>query len=104
RAKAQQQLEDPLVKLAVEAAAAGVPGGVEPAEERGVLVVDEEAAILHLGLAQRVAAGKDVELGALLRRHVCPEVPGRDADLSGELVHAVDGAALVAAGDDQRAG
>jgi hypothetical protein len=97
--QAQQQLEDLRVELVVVAAEL-LP---RPAGERGRLVVDEDAAVLHGRLTLHVAAGPYEELRARRGRHVGPPVPGRDAYLFGEFVEAVDGAALVAAGDDERA-
>ena len=70
----------------------------------GVLIVDEEAAVHHRRRALAVAAGQDVQLLPMPRLDIVPVVPGRDSDLSGDLVDTEDRAALVAAGDDERSG
>ncbi|OQB95516.1 MAG: hypothetical protein BWX86_01161 [Verrucomicrobia bacterium ADurb.Bin122] len=99
-AQTQQQLEDLGVKLRVEAAEL-LRG---PTGQARSLVVEEDAAVFHDRLAGDVAAGAHVGLGAFLRRHVGPPVPGRDAELFGKFVEAVDRAALVAARDHQCTG
>src|SRR5690606_1575869 len=109
RLEAEHQLEHLGVEVGVEAAR--VAGGLARAEvlgrpgaEVGVLVVDEEPAVLDLRGALGVPAGQHVEGVLVPGGHVVPPVPGGDADLLRHVVDAVDRAALVAAGDDERAG
>ena len=104
----QHHLEDLGVEGAVEAARvaggeARAEGGGCPGAERGVLVVDEEPAVLHRGRALRVRARQHVQRVLPPRRHVVPVVPGRDADAPRDVVGAVDRAALVAARDHEGA-
>ena len=98
--QAQDQLEDVRVELAVEAAELLA----RPAGERRRLVVDEDAAVPHRRLAAACSGRRATNSARWLpHRHVGPPVPGRDADLLRQVVDAEDRAALVAAGDDQRA-
>ena len=76
---------------------------LHPAIQRRSFVVEEDAAILHRGRAFHVAPRLHEEVVLVIHRHVRPEVPGRHADLFGDVVDAVDGPALIAAGDHQRA-
>ena len=96
---AKDQLEHLLVDEVVHAAELLAC----PAGERRRFVVDEDAAVLHGGLALGVHAGRDEQLRLMRRRHVGPPVPGRYADLRRHVVHTVDRAALVAAGNHERA-
>jgi len=96
---AQDQFEDVLVHAGIETA----EFGKSPAREGGGFVVDEDAAVFDFGLAQGVAAGRDIEFLLLRGRDVAPEMPGRNPDLAGEIEQAVDGAAFIAAGDDEGA-
>jgi len=95
---AKEELEDVGVEGLVEAAEVLAC----PVAQGGGLVVDEDAAIFHLGFARGVAAGGDVESFTPGRGHVGPEMPGGDADLARELVDAVDRTAFVAADDHER--
>ena len=98
------QAEDQLEDLFVELVVVGAELLLHPAAERRRFVVQEDAAILDRGLAFAVLAGLH-EQGVLVDHgNVGPPIPGRNADLFGEIVDAVDGAALVAARDHQRAG
>ena len=85
------------VKLAIEATIFLI----DPASEGRRFIVEEDAAIFDCGLRLGVAAGCDVEGIAVGNSHVGPPVPGRDADLFGEIVDAKDCAALVASGNDK---
>ena len=98
-AHAQHQFEQLLVELAVVAAEA-LPG---PVGERRRFVVQEDAAVLDHRLVHQARIHRDAQGGMARHRHVGPPVPGRDADLFRQRVDAVNGAALVAAGDDQGA-
>ena len=97
--KAQQQFEDFCVELAVH----GAERFFRPAAERGSFVVEEDAAVFDGRLGLEMAAGIDDERVMMRDAHVGPPVPGRDTDLGGEIVDAEDGAALIGAGDHQRA-
>ena len=77
---------------------------VRPVAHAGPFVVEEDATVLHGRLAVGVLTGTGIDLGVFLHGHVGPPVPGRDTQLAGKLVDAVDGAALVAAGHDDAVG
>ena len=96
--------EDQLKDLRVELAVVVAELLLDPARERGRLVVQKDAAVLHSRRALDVRARLHVQGAPPLDRHIGPPVPGRYADLLGQVVDAVDRAALVAAGDHQRAG
>ena len=98
-AQSQDQLEDVHVHLAVDAAELLL----RPTGERRRLVVEEDAAVFHRRAIVDQSHRTHVDGVAMHSRHVGPPVPGRHADLLRQLVDAVDRAALVAAGDDQRA-
>ena len=73
-----------------------------PAGQVGRFVIDENAAILHRRRALNVCSGLDEKRVVMLRGHVRPKIPRRNADLFGDFVDAVNRPAFVAAGDDQR--
>src|SRR5690606_18423925 len=95
---AHDQLEHALVEAVVGAAKAGLA----PAAQRGILVVDEDAAVAHLRRVDEAARG-DMQAAALRWRHVRPPGPRRDADAARKLVQAVGRAATVGAYHQQRA-
>ena len=95
--EAEEQIEDPGIELRVHAAELFCC----PAAERGGLIVEEDAAILHAGFGLEVTAGCDVERVLMADGDIGPPGPGRDTDLFGEIVDGEDGAALVGAGDDE---
>src|SRR5580692_2559060 len=76
---------------------------VDPAGERRGFVVEEDAAVCDSGFADDPTAGFDVERIFVGGGDIGPPVPGRDADVFREIVDAVDGSTLVAAGDDEGA-
>ncbi len=75
----------------------------DPVGKVGGFVVEKDAAVFDAGLAVNVAAGFDEEGIVVLRGDIGPVMPGGDADLFGEIVDAVNGAAFVAAYDDEGA-
>ena len=93
----QGQFEHAGVEMVVEAA----EGLVDPAVQGRVLVVQENAAISHAG-AVGAAAGQDVQVALTGHGNVGPPDPGRDAHALGQIIDAIDGAAHVRSGDDQR--
>ena len=76
---------------------------LRPVGQHGRLVVEEQAAVLDGRLFHDARTERHAERAVMRDRHVGPPVPGRDADLFRQRVDPVDRAALVAAGDDQRA-
>ncbi len=98
-AQAQNKFKHTGVEAMV--AVVGAVGVLHPAGQARSLIVEENAAILHGGLAGGVAAVVDGGVDAVARGHVGPVVPGRHTELLGELVDAVDGAAAVAAGHNE---
>ncbi len=74
---------------------------VDPTRQRRSLVVEEDAAVFHCRFTLNPASGFDIERVFVFNGYVGPPVPGRDANLLGEVVDAKDRAALVAARDDQ---
>ena len=96
-AQAQQQLEHVRIHLGVEAA----EFRARPAGQRRFLVVDEDAPVLDGRRPLHPGARQGVQRRPVAGRDVGPPMPRRHADLFGDLVDAVDGAALVAAGDHQ---
>ncbi len=108
RLEPEHQLEDLRVHLAVEAAREpGEQAGAEefrrPAAQVRVLVIDEEAPVLHHRRALGMPSGQHVQFAGMARRNVIPPVPRGDPDLLRDVVGAEDGPALVAAGDHERA-
>ena len=97
------QTEDKLEDFLVEAVVAEISaeGVLHPGGEAGGLVVEEQSAIAHGGLAVGVFTFLYIDVCMLLNRYICPEIPGRDTYLARQFVDAIDGAALVAAGDDE---
>src|SRR5690606_27321209 len=77
---AHDQLEHALVETVVGAAKAGLA----PATQRGILVVDEDAAVAHLRRVDEAARG-DMQAAALRWRHVRPPGPRRDADAARKI-------------------
>src|ERR1017187_1052116 len=73
----------------------------QPSAERGCLIVQENAAVLHGGRSFGVAPGLHIEFVPVHYWNVGPEIPGRNTDLLGEGVDAVDSATFVAPGDHQ---
>ena len=72
-----------------------------PGEEGEVLVVDEDAPILHRRLAHRQPVAHDVECRLLLGSHVGPPYPGRHARQARQVEQSVGGAAWRAADDGE---
>lgn len=93
----QDQVEDMVVEFGVDTA----ERCAAPAAERRFFVVDEDAAIFHLGRIGARACG-DVEVGAARDRHVGPPGPRRHADLLRQVIGAEGRAAPVGADDHQR--
>lgn len=69
---------------------------VDPASESRSLIVDEESTILHSGRLLDFGRSEGVDLGVGFGGNVSEEVPRGYTDLLGDVVEAVDGAALVA--------
>ena len=95
----QQQLEHVRVEAGAERRVVRRLGVfcVDPAGQRGGLVVDEEAAVLDGGGLLDFGGAQGEDGGVGFWGHVGEPVPGGHADLLGDVVEAVDGAALVAA-------
>ena len=93
----QQQFEYVLVHLGIDAAELLVA----PVAKRGPLVVDEYTTVSHFGLAVGIYTSFYIYVILMPCGDVGPPVPRRHTHLATELVDAVDGAALVAAGNHQ---
>ena len=74
-----------------------------PGHEARAFVVDEDAAIFYRRRTLHVTARVHVERAVAFGRHVGPPIPGRHPDLFGQVIHAENRPALVAAGDDEGA-
>ena len=102
----QQQLEDALVGVRADVAFAIVDGGVHllcgPRAQAPVLIVEEDAAVLHRRLALHVCAGMDEDGCVVVRQEHRPTSPRRDAHLARESEESEGRAATVGAGDDER--
>ena len=97
------QTENEFEHLSVELVSAviGAEGVLHPSGQAGCLVVQEDATIGHRRLTVGIDTGTDADSLAGRYRHVGPPVPGRYTHLARQLVDAVDGTALVAAGNEQ---
>src|SRR5690606_31935889 len=73
-----------------------------PVGEGGLLVVDEDAAVLDRGALLVPSRVEGVDGIVLLRGDIGPPVPRGDTNLLRNVVDAVDGASLVGADDDER--
>lgn len=105
--QAQHDLEHLRVEVGVEAVGeprclSGAEVGGGPGAERRVLVVDEDAPVLHRRGPLGEPAGLHPYVLAPRRRHVVPPVPGRDADAVRDVVRPEDRAARITARDDER--
>ena len=76
----------------------------DPACQIRCFVIKEHAAIPHRRRALHKLSGFHKKLVVMFGRHIRPVMPGRNADLLGQIVNAVNRPALVAAADNQRAG
>ena len=93
----EQQFKDLGIGLGVDATKLVVT----PVAERRPLVVDEDATVFHLRRGLDDAPAVVPHLLLMGDRGIGPPVPGRHADALRDLIDAVDGAALVAASDDE---
>ena len=93
----QQQFEYVLVHLGIDAAELLVA----PVAKRGPLVVDEYTSVSHFGLAVGIYTSFYIYVILMPCGDVGPPVPRRYSHLARQFVDAVDGAALVAAGNHQ---
>ena len=99
----QQELEDLRVGPRADVADFGLEGLCRPRLQPPILVVDEDAAVLHGGRAKLAGSCGDEKVVAVRGSYVRPPVPGRDADCPRQLEHAECRATPVAARDYQRA-
>ncbi len=76
---------------------------VDPVAQIRRLVVQKNAAIFHRRRPLHKFSGLHKQFVVMRRRHVRPIIPGRNADLFGQIINAVNRPAFVAAADDQRA-
>ena len=97
--QAQKQLEHMGIELMATIVRAEAV--FHPGREAGCLVVEENAPVAHSRLRHGVRSACQEEVVPVQDRHVGPIVPGRDADLLGQLIDAVNGTAHVGAGDNQ---
>ena len=100
--EAQQELEDFCVGLGADAAVFRFEGFRGPRLQAPILVIDEDAAILHRWRAEAFQTRRNQQRGFLFGRDVGPPMPGRNTDLLGKFIDAECGAAAVAADDDER--
>ena len=101
-AQPQQQLKNLRVGLRPDVAHLRLECPARPRSQTPVLVVQEDAAILHRWRALLVQVAAQGECSFLFYRHVRPPIPRRDANHFRQFVHAVNRPAPVAARDDQR--
>ncbi len=105
---AQDDFENFRVERAVEVGGRAAGNSVfsefraDPEIEIGLFIIEEDAAVFDAGLTLLKLAGANVEGRLVFRERRRPTNTGRDADLVGKVANAENGAALVAAGDDQR--
>ena len=95
------QPEDELEHLFIEDGIESAEFLLRPSGQRRGFIIDENAAVFHLGLPPRVPARKNVEVRLLSRGHIRPPVPGGNADAGRQIEHAVDCPPFVAAHDNQ---
>jgi hypothetical protein len=74
-----------------------------PAGQRRRFVIEKDPSILDRRLALNVTTRTNKDLIMRLDRNVSPPIPGRHANLFGQVINAEDSSALIAARDDQRA-
>ena len=102
--QAEQELHHLLVGARTDVIVGSIDGLACPGEQRPVLIVDEESAILHGGLLHGGAVAVDIDGGHGGRLHVGPPDIGRDADATAYLEEAVGRAARRATHDDESLG
>ncbi len=93
----QDQIEDMLVEPVIEPA----ERVFRPTRERGVLVVEEDAAVAHHGLVAETARRR-IDDRTLADRDIGPPGPWGDSKTPGYLVGAENRPSLVGARDDER--
>ena len=96
------QTENKLKDLLVECPAAifSTEGILHPCGQTGSLIVQEDTTKLHSGFTGSIGTILHPSLRMLCHRSISPPVPGRHTQLTTQLVDAIDGATLVAAGND----
>ena len=98
--QAEDEFEDLYVKFVVISA----KFFLRPSGKCGRFIIQKDAAVLDGGLALKMTARLDEESILMRDGHICPPIPGRNADLLGEFVNAVDSSALVATDNDESGG
>ena len=99
--EAQQQLHHPGVGVGTDVVVLLVDALGGPGLQAPVLVVDEDAAILHRRLTHRQLGAHSIERFLLLRSHVGPPYPRRHACQTRQLEESVGRATRRAADDDE---
>ena len=102
--QAEQELHHLLVGARTDVIVGSIDGLACPGEQRPVLIVDEESAILHGGLLHGGAVALHIDGRHGGRLHVGPPDIGRDADATAYLEEAVGCAARRAAHNDESLG
>src|SRR5260370_15624791 len=95
--EAQKKFEDLGVKLVIVIS----EFFLHPTSQSGCLVVEKDATVFHGRRSLCVNARLNAKRVLMMNWNVGPPVPRGDANLFGEVVDTVNGAALVASGNDQ---
>ena len=80
-------------------AVVGAEGVLHPRRQAGCLIIQEEAAELNGWLTIRIRTFLHIGLAVLGDRSISPPVPRRDAQLTAQLIDAIDGATAVTTGN-----
>ena len=91
--QAQQQLKDMLVSFGIDT----TKTIRTPCTKRRPLVVDKDSTIFHLRRRLDKTSGIIIQFILMLHWCIGHPVPGRHADTLGEIVNAIDSAALITA-------
>src|SRR5690606_24501920 len=64
-------------------------------------IIDKNTAVLYFRRSFCMLSSKDIEVFLMLYRHICPPVPGRNANLLREIIDTKNTAPLIAAHNNQ---
>ncbi len=96
-----QQFENAGIGSGANIAGRGIVGLGRPRFETPVLVIEEDAAILHRRGLGHEGRAVDAEAIGTARCDVGPPLPGRNAEVSAKIDDAINGPAAIGAGDQQ---
>ncbi len=100
--EAKNQLVHLFIGFGANVAELGIKRLGGPRLKTPILVIDENASVLHVRRTLLERAGLDVKRFLRIRSDVRPPVPWRNADLLRQFKHPKRRAAPIASGDDQR--